>query len=99
MNPNPPIVPSSSMAAGMAPKGSVCRTPLQETTYLELAACLLGMPSGGFWDYREGTRGISFRTPDGYRHRFTFAELELTPAVGAECHESQQPGREWGYGP
>jgi hypothetical protein len=49
---------------------------MTETSYLELAARLLGISVEILWDYREGRDGISFRTPDGYRHRYTFDELE-----------------------
>jgi len=53
--------------------------------FLEIAARHLGVDARGLWDYREGVDGISFRTPDGYRHRFTFDELENDRSiVGAE---------------
>jgi hypothetical protein len=49
---------------------------MTEQTYLELAARLLGISADQLWDYREGHDGITFRTPDGYRHRYMFDELE-----------------------
>ncbi|MGA9397059.1 MAG: hypothetical protein WBV22_02260 [Anaerolineaceae bacterium] len=49
---------------------------MPETTYLEIAARLLGISPHRLWDYREGLDGISVRTPDGYRHTYRFDELE-----------------------
>jgi hypothetical protein len=49
---------------------------MTEQSYLELAARLLGVDTQVLWDYSEGRNGITFRTPDGYRHRYTFDELE-----------------------
>jgi hypothetical protein len=69
-NPNNLIVHKPSKVAGHS------RAPLQEITYLELAARLLGTPAEELWDYHEGRDGISVRTSDGYRHRYTFKELE-----------------------
>lgn len=50
-----------------------------ETTYLEIAARRLGIAVNQLWDYSEGSDGISFRTPDGYRHTYRFEELEHSP--------------------
>ena len=49
---------------------------MTEHSYLELAAGLLGILPDRLWDYHEGRSGISFRTPDGFRHHYTFEELE-----------------------
>ncbi len=49
---------------------------MTETTYLEIAARRLGISPRQLWDYREGSDGISVRTPDGYRHTYRFDELE-----------------------
>ena len=49
---------------------------MTEQTYLELVARRLGISPRQLWDYREGTDGISVRTPDGYRHTYCFDELE-----------------------
>lgn len=54
---------------------------MTEQTYLEIAAARLGLALESLWDYHEGPGGIAFRTPDGYRHRFTFNELEWEPPV------------------
>ena len=49
---------------------------MKEESYLSLAARRLCISIDQLWDYREGRDGIAFRTCDGYRHRFTFMELE-----------------------
>jgi hypothetical protein len=49
---------------------------MSEQTYLEIAASMLGISPHQLWDYREGLDGISVRTPDGYRHRYRYSELE-----------------------
>ena len=49
---------------------------MTEHTYLEIAARILGIPARMLWDYREGSDGVAFRTPDGYRHTYRFEELE-----------------------
>ena len=49
---------------------------MKEESYLSLAARILCISIDQLWDYQEGRDGITFRTCDGYRHRFSFKELE-----------------------
>ena len=49
---------------------------MKEESYLSLAARILCISIDQLWDYQEGHDGIAFRTFDGYRHRFSFNELE-----------------------
>jgi hypothetical protein len=62
---------------------------MKEESYLSIAARLLGLPPDQLWDYQEGRDGISFRTLDGYRHRYTFIELE-SDQMGSTRHRGME---------